>query len=153
MTWVGGKKFFVACSSAELPPPLLFCSSHEYHCRGALAAGCCRAGKKLADPRSTNYTYVRVGADNKQKERVAIVSPNSIWLVNGMAIFKDDTAAVFGPANDKQDNYFNEAIIAQVANEAVRGPLEDKFKAKNFELLRIKDGAVAFITSTPVSKV
>ena len=34
--------------------------------------------KKLADPQSTNYTYVRVGADTKQKERVAIASPNSI---------------------------------------------------------------------------
>ena len=107
-------------------------------------------GKKLADPHATNYTYVRVGADTKQKERVAIASPNSIWLVNGMATFKDGTVAVFGPANDKQDNYFNEAIIAQVANEAVRGPLEDKFKAKNFELLKIKDGAVVFVTSTPV---
>ena len=37
-----------------------------------------------------------------------------------------------------------------MANEAARGPLVDKFKAKNFELLKIKDGAVAFITSTPV---
>ena len=66
------------CSSVELPPPLLFCSSREYHYPGALAAGCCRAEKKLADPQSTNYTYVRVGADTKQKERVAIASPNSI---------------------------------------------------------------------------
>ena len=106
--------------------------------------------KKLADPKATNYTYIRVGADTKQKERVAISSPNSIWLVNGMATFKDGTVAVFGPANDKQDEYFNEDITAQVANEAVRGPLEDKFKAKNFELLKIKDGAVAFITNTPV---
>ena len=106
--------------------------------------------KKQADPQATNYTYVRVGADTKQKERVSIASPNSIWLVNGMATFKDGTVAIFGPANDKQDEYFNEDITAQVANEAVRGPMEDKFKAKNFELLKIKDGAVAFITNTPV---
>ena len=106
--------------------------------------------KKQADPVATNYTYVRVGADTKQKERVSIVSPNSVWLVNGMTTFKDGTVAVFGPANDKQDKYFNEDIITQVASESVRGPLEDKFKAKNFELLKIKNGAVAFITSTPV---
>ena len=37
-----------------------------------------------------------------------------------------------------------------MANEAARGPLVDKFKAKNFELLKIKDGAVVFVTSTPV---
>ena len=43
-------------------------------------------------------------------------------------------------ANDKQGDYFNEAIITHLANEAVRGPLEDKFKAKNFELLKIKGG-------------
>ena len=42
--------------------------------------------------------------------------------------------------NDKQDDYFNEAIITHLVNEAVRGPLEDKFKAKNFELLKIKGG-------------
>ncbi|WP_201984435.1 hypothetical protein [Hymenobacter rubidus] len=108
--------------------------------------------KKQADPQATNYTYVRVGADTKQKERVSIASPNSIWLVNGMATFRDGTVAIFGPANDKQDEYFNEDITAQVANEAVRGPLEDKFKAKNFELLKIKDGAVAFITNTPVAE-
>ena len=106
--------------------------------------------KKQADPQATNYTYVRVGADTKQKERVSIASPNSIWLANGMATFKDGTVAVFGPANDKTDDYFNEDIPAQVASESVRGPLEDKFKAKNFELLKIKDGAVAFITNTPV---
>ncbi|GAB3575608.1 hypothetical protein GCM10027345_11130 [Hymenobacter daeguensis] len=108
--------------------------------------------KKQADPVATNYTYVRVGADTRQKERVSIASPNSIWLVNGMATFRDGTVAVFGPANDKQDEYFNEDITAQVANEAVRGPMEDKFKAKNFELLKIKDGAVAFITNTPVAE-
>lgn len=108
--------------------------------------------KKQADPQATNYTYVRVGADTKQKERVSVASPNSIWLVNGMATFRDGTVAVFGPANAKQDEYFNEDITAQVANEAVRGPLEDKFKAKNFELLKIKDGAVAYITNTPVAE-
>ena len=108
--------------------------------------------KKLSDPVATNYTYVRVGADTKQKERVPVSSPNSIWMVNGMASFPDGTVAVFGPANDKKDDYFNEAMAMQVANEAVRGPLEDKFKAKNFELLKIQNGAVAFITTTPVAE-
>ena len=106
--------------------------------------------KKQADPQATNYTYVRVGADTKVQERVAVASPHSIWLVNGMSTFADGSVAVFGPANDKTDEYFNEDITPQVANEAVRGPFEDKFKAKNFQLLKIKSGAVAFITTTPV---
>ena len=125
-------------------------SDPEYDLGIVFAPVAIQGQKKQADPQATNYTYVRVGADTRQKERVAIASPNSIWLVNGMATFKDGTVAVFGPANDKTDDYFNEDITPQVANEAVRGPLEDKFKAKNFELLKIKDGAVAFITSTPV---
>ena len=106
--------------------------------------------KKQADPQATNYTYVRVGADTKQKERIAVASPNSIWVANGMATLKDGTVAVFGPANDKTDDYFNESIVSQVASESLRGPLEDKFKAKNFQLLKVANGAVAYITSTPV---
>lgn len=107
-------------------------------------------GKKLSDPKATNYTYVRLGADTKQKERVSFSSPNSVWVVNGMATFADGSVAVFGPSNDKQDDYFNEAMPAQIANAAVREPLEEKFKAKNFQLLSIKGGQVAFVTSTPV---
>ncbi|QHJ07578.1 hypothetical protein [Hymenobacter busanensis] len=107
-------------------------------------------GKKFADPKATNYTYIRVGADTKQKERVSFQSPNSVWLVNGMATFADGSVAVFGPANDKQDDYFNEAIPNQIASSSIREPLAEKFKAKNFELLKIKDGAVSFINNTPV---
>ena len=124
-------------------------SSDPEYDLGVVLAPVSVGGKKAAAP-ATSYTYLRVGADTKVQERVAVTSPNSVWLVNGMSTFPDGTVAVFGPANDKQDDYFDKEIPAQVANEAVRGPLEDKFKAKNFELLKIKDGKLAFITNTPV---
>jgi hypothetical protein len=119
---------------------------------GLMFAPASVGGEKAADPKATNYTYVRLGADTKAKERISVSSPNSVWVVNGMATFADGSVAVFGPANDKQDDYFDKTITTMVASSSMREPLEEKFKARNFELMRIQNGAVAFITNTPVAE-
>ncbi|MBF9142750.1 hypothetical protein [Hymenobacter properus] len=108
-------------------------------------------GKKTADA-PTNYAFVRVGADTKERARVALPSPNGAWLVNGMAQSADGTLSIFGPANDKADEYFAKYIPSQAANGGNREPEEEAFKAKNFQLAQIKDGAVRFVTSTPIDE-
>lgn len=106
-------------------------------------------GKKDSAP-ATAYTFVRVGADTKEQQRVALASPNGAWLVNGMAQSADGTLSIFGPANDKADEYFAKYIPSQAVLGGNREPEEEKFKAKNFQLAQIKNGTVRYITSTPI---
>ena len=116
---------------------------------GMVFAASPAAGKKLSDP-ATSYAFARVGADTKSKERVAFQSPNGAWVVNGMAQSPDGTLSIFGPANDEADEYFSKYIPSMAASPTIREPEEEKFKAKTFQLLQLKNGAVRYITSTPI---
>ncbi|MBS4064079.1 MAG: hypothetical protein KGZ74_05940 [Chitinophagaceae bacterium] len=92
---------------------------------------------KIQDPNAGNYTFVRVSADAKVKERISVASNHGIFDASFIGIGND--IVMYGPANENKTDYLNEK------------PADDKFKAKNFQIVRISGGKVAFVTSTPIS--
>jgi hypothetical protein len=92
---------------------------------------------KTADPNAGNYTYVRVSPAAEVKQRVAVSSNHGIF--DGSFVSMGDAMLIYGPANDNKTDYLNEKQA------------DDQFKAKNFQMVRIENGNVAFVTSTPIA--
>jgi hypothetical protein len=93
--------------------------------------------KKVADPNAGNYTFVRISPKAEIKERIAIASNHGIY--DGTLVKTGDGMIIYGPANENKTDYLNEK------------PEDDKFKAKNFQIVKIENGKVDYITSTPIS--
>lgn len=92
---------------------------------------------KVQNPNAGDYTYVRVSALAEVKERISIASNHGIF--DGSFVTVGNDMVIYGPANENKTDYLNEK------------PADDKFKAKNFQIVRISGGKVSFITSTPIS--
>jgi hypothetical protein len=104
------------------------------------------AGKKAADPDPTNYTFVRVGYDGTVKEKVPFKSKAGIFNGN-MFITTNDGVMIMG-AVGKDNDYFNEKFGDMKANGEAREALEAEFKAKGFQVVKIKNGKADFVTIT-----
>ncbi len=96
-----------------------------------------RGMNKAADPNAGNYSFVRVGASGDIKQRISIASNHGIF--DGSFVSTGDAMFIYGPANENKTDYLNEK------------PEDDKFKAKNFQIVKIENGKVAYVTSTPIS--
>ncbi len=92
---------------------------------------------KVQDANAGNYTFVRVSPLAEIKERVSIASNHGIF--DGSFVRVGNAMLIYGPANENKTDYLNEK------------PEDDKFKAKNFQLVKIENGKVAYVTSTPIS--
>lgn len=92
---------------------------------------------KVQDPNAANYTFIRVSAEARVKERISIPSNHGIFDASFIGI--GDDIVMYGPANENKTDYLNEK------------PADDKFKAKNFQIIRISSGKVTFVTSTPIA--
>lgn len=99
--------------------------------------------KNSADPDATNYTYVRVGADGSVKERIKVASKTGIFNGN-MFVTVGNDVLIMGATNDKTDDYFNEKFAAPVSQ---RDDEIEKFKAKGFQVVKISNGKVAFVSN------
>ena len=106
------------------------------------------AGKTKGLHPATEYQYLRVGIEGNVKEKLRVNTPVSAWLVNGFVPMADGGVLLYGPANDKTDDYYAEAMPA--AKEGI--PAEDLFKAKNFLLGKIKDGQLAWLTKSSLKE-
>jgi hypothetical protein len=93
---------------------------------------------KVADPNGGNYSYVRIASSAEVKERVSISSNHGIF--DGSFVKVGNAMIIYGPANDNKTDYLNEK------------PADDQFKAKNFQIVKIENAQVAYVTSTPISE-
>jgi hypothetical protein len=104
------------------------------------------AGKKAADPDPANYTFVRVGYDGAVKEKVPFKSKAGIFNGN-MFITTNDGVIILG-AVGKDNDYFNEKFGDMKAMGETREALEAEFKAKGFQVVKIKNGKAEYVTIT-----
>lgn len=104
------------------------------------------AGKKAADPDMMNYTFVRVGYDGTIKEKVPFKSKAGIFNGN-MFITVADGVLILG-AVGKDDDYFNEKFSDFRPDGEGRENQEAEFKAKGFQVVKIKNGKADFVTIT-----
>lgn len=91
---------------------------------------------KVQNPNAADYTYVRLSAMAELKERISIASNHGIF--DGSFVTVGNDMVIYGPANENKTDYLNEK------------PEDDKFKAKNFQIIRISSGKVVYVTSTPI---
>jgi hypothetical protein len=103
-------------------------------------------GKKTADPDPTNYTFVRVGYDGTVKEKVPFKSKAGIFNGN-MFITTSDGVVIMG-AVGKDNDYYNEKFADIKANSDAREASEAEFKAKGFQVVKIKNGKPEYVTIT-----
>lgn len=95
-------------------------------------------GKELWGKDPTEYTYVRVGYDGKLIDRITFKSPNSLWRIDEFMKAEDNSVYIYGPSNDEQKEYYvNRAEVSS-----------DKTKWPQFQLARIANGKMDFITAT-----
>lgn len=92
---------------------------------------------KVQDPNAANYTFVRVSPMGDIKERISVASNHGIF--DGSFVRVGDAMVIYGPTNENKTDYLNEK------------PEDDKFKAKNFQIVKINNGKVEYVTSTPIS--
>lgn len=95
-------------------------------------------GGKLWSEKPSEYTYVRVSYEGKLIDKITFDAPNSIWRIDDFVLGKDGSIYIYGPSNDDKKDYFvNRAEVSS-----------DKTKWPTFQLAKIKDGKVAYLTST-----
>jgi hypothetical protein len=104
------------------------------------------AGKKAADPDPTNYTFVRVSYDGTVKEKIPFKSKAGIFNGN-MFITTNDGVVILG-AVGKDNDYFNEKFGDFKALSEARESAEEEFKAKGFQVVKIKNGKIEYVTIT-----
>ncbi|QIX62843.1 hypothetical protein HER32_17350 [Hymenobacter sp. BT18] len=98
------------------------------------------AGKLKDAHKATDYQYLRVSADGQVKEKLAVNSPNSGWQVAGFVPMADGGVLAYGPAIDDQKKFHAEV------------PTGDEFKGKHFQLLKVQQGRVAWLTATDLKE-
>lgn len=101
--------------------------------------------KNIADPDPANYTFVRLGYDGKIKERIAIKSKTGIFNGN-MFVQTNDGVLILG-ATGSDNDYFNEKFSTPQPGSDARDAQNDEFKAKGFQIVKISNGKVAFVTN------
>ncbi|MDO7873409.1 hypothetical protein Q5H93_01610 [Hymenobacter sp. ASUV-10] len=97
---------------------------------------------------TTEYQYLRVSATGQVKEKIRVDSPVSAWLVSGFIPMNDGGVLAYGPANDDTKKHYAEALPDAKPGMTV----EESFKAKNFQLGKIMNGQVAWITTTDLKE-
>jgi hypothetical protein len=100
--------------------------------------------KTVADPDSKNYTYVRISYDGKIKERISIKSKAGIF--NGNMFVQSGSDVLILGATGADDDYFNEKFSTPQPTSEMRDAQSDEFKAKGFQVVKISNGKVAYVT-------
>lgn len=95
-------------------------------------------GGKLWGQDPTEYTYVRVSYDGKLVDRITFKSPNSLWRIDELMKSPENAVYIYGPSNDEQKDYY--VSRAEVGS--------DKTKWPQFQLAKISNGKMEFITAT-----
>jgi hypothetical protein len=85
---------------------------------------------------ATEFTYVRVSYEGKLIDKITFNSPNSIWRIDDFVIGSDGAVYFFGPSNNKTEF----ETVNDIGNEKKKWP--------NFQLAKVKNGKVEFISST-----
>lgn len=95
-------------------------------------------GPKIWNKSATEYTYVRVSYDGKLLDRITFQSPGSIWKIDDFILGKDGSVYIYGPANSDTDDYY----------QGQNFYLDEKKKWPRFQLAKLKNNKLDFITST-----
>ena len=94
-----------------------------------------KPGKPHSNPRA--FTYFRVDKDANLKERIEFESPSSRWNIHNINLQENGDIYIYGEASkEKNDKYY---VNLQTA------------KVDNFQLMKISNGKMEYITSTPVA--
>ena len=101
--------------------------------------------KNMSDPDPTNYTYVRLSYDGKVKERIAVKSKTGIF--NGTMFVQSGNDVYILGATGADDDYFNEKFSTPQPASDARDAQSDEFKAKGFQVLKISNGKVDYVTN------
>ncbi len=88
---------------------------------------------------SRAFTYVRIDKDANIKERIEFESPSSKWEISDIQLTEKGEIYVYGQAIQKNnDKYYMDQINSK--------------KFDNFQLMKISDGKIQYLTSTPLSE-
>lgn len=99
-------------------------------------------GPKIWGPSPTEYTYVRVSYTGKLLDKITFQSPNSIWRIDDYAFGKDGSVFFYGPSNNEKDEYYH--YWSDYSSEKEKWP--------NFQLAKVTNGKVEFVTSTSMQE-
>ena len=90
---------------------------------------------KPKDPNPCNYTFLKISRNAEVLEKIAFESPSSYWNIANMVLSAKGDLYIYGSAyKEKNDKHFDK--------------LKDKNSFDNFQIMKISDGKVAFLTST-----
>jgi hypothetical protein len=86
------------------------------------------------NPNTREYYYVRFDKDAQVIDKVKFESPSSKWDINDFVLSEAGEVYISGPASKaKNEKYFDKLMTAKI---------------DNFQLMKIANGAVEYITST-----
>ena len=87
------------------------------------------------NPNTREFYYIRINKNTEVVERIKFESPSSRWEINDFVVAESGDVYVYGAASKaKNDKHFDK--------------LASVWKFDNFQLLKISDSKVAYITST-----
>ncbi|MFT4537357.1 MAG: hypothetical protein ACI9P5_004741 [Saprospiraceae bacterium] len=105
------------------------------------------AGKAYTDPNAGNQVMITLGADGLIKSRIDLKVPTSGWVIEDFILSDNGEDVYFyGPAKDG-------AYVSSVqpVNTSLGGKTAVKdIKYKNFQLLKVTNGEMAWIQSTAI---
>ncbi len=91
------------------------------------------------NPNTREYYYMRISKDAKVMEKFKFESPSSKWNINDFVMTPSGDVYLYGEAfMAKNDKHFD-----KVGNVS---------KFDNFQLMKVTDGKLAYITSTPIDE-
>lgn len=96
-------------------------------------------GKKNADPKNNNFSYIRVDDNANVVERFTFTSPASYWRIDEM-ITNGNDYYFYGPAMAGRDKYFNDGAGTRF------GGGEVKYRA--VQLMKVSGGKMVYLSET-----
>ena len=91
------------------------------------------------NPNTLSFTYLRIDSDANLKERIEFESPSSLWKINNIELLPNGDIYIFGQASmAKNSKYYK-----QLANDT---------KFDNFQLMKISNGKLDFLTTTSIEE-
>ncbi len=91
------------------------------------------------NPNTREFEYVRVDKEANILDRFKFESPSSFWNITDINLTDDGTVYLYGEASsEKKDKYYDKLLTTS--------------KFNNFQLMKVKDGKMDYITSTSMDE-
>ena len=115
---------------------------------------------KIADANPSNYTYVRLGADGKVKDRISFTSKCNYWAIYDVVEQAGGDIYMYGPGKiDHPEKEFTKGVycitsdMAQQVRGSTREDALENEKFSNLQVLKISGGKVAFISAPTIDDI